>query len=592
MDIAPISRFLDGMVHSSAAHDDRLSRLRHRDFIATCLAAGLVVLSAIPIWLVLLGPTSAAMVLTFCWLIAPLAIACYLSRTGRLEIAHLASAAAVVALIVGLAATSGDIRSAVLAWLVLVPFAASLSGSRRVVAAAVAISALGVVVLLTAEAFRLVPGVSTVFSAALIVGAVAYAGGLAARVERLARECALAARRGEERYRLLADHSTDMITRHSANGDVEFASPAVQSLTGAAVDAVLGEGLFRRIHVADRPTYLKKLSEAYISRRPVTAEFRMLQNGDTPSGTRDHFIPVEMRCRPVLNDDGAVNTVVAVTRDTSERKQREDELQLAREAADFANRAKTQFLAHMSHELRTPLNAIIGFSQILEGEAVGGIATERRREYAKLIRLSGEHLLELVNGILDMSKIESGMFAIVPKQVRIAPLIDGCCDMLGQQAAERGISILREFSVGLPEIAADIRACRQILLNLLSNAIKFTNRGGHIIVGARVEGDMVALFVRDTGIGIAAEDLLRLGTPFVQAEAVYGRHHEGTGLGLSTVKGLAALHGGRLVLESQPGVGTTATTFLPMDRTAERPPVDALSPPPSAGLEQKERKSA
>jgi cell cycle sensor histidine kinase DivJ len=189
-----------------------------------------------------------------------------------------------------------------------------------------------------------------------------------------------------------------------------------------------------------------------------------------------------------------------------------------------------------------------------------------------------------------MSKVESGMLAIVPEQVRIAPLIDGCCDMLSQQASARGISILREIPEGLPEIAADIRACRQILLNLLSNAIKFTGRGGAIAVGAKVEGDMVALFVRDTGIGIAAEDLPRLGTPFVQAEAVYSRHKEGTGLGLSMVKGLAALHGGRLVIESQPGVGTTATAFLPIDRTAEQSPADIFGQ--SQPAEQKERKSA
>jgi two-component system, cell cycle sensor histidine kinase DivJ len=591
MDIAPISRFLDGIVQKAAA-GDRLSTLRHRDFVATHLAAGLVVLSVIPIWLALFGPMSVAVAVTFSWLIAPLAIAFYLSRTGRLEIAHLASAAAFAGLIVWLAATSGGTHSLVLAWLVLLPLEASLSGSRRVVAAAVAISAFGVVILLAAEGYGRMPEVPAIFSAALVVGAAAYAGGLAVRVERLGHESMRAARRGEERYRLLADHSTDMITRHCANGDVEFVSPAVEMLTGASAGDVLGDGLFRRIHVADRPAYLKTLSEAFISHRPVTAEFHLLRNGLAPKGAGEHFIPVEMHCRPVVDHDGAVNTVVAVTRDTSKRKEREDELRLAREAADFANRAKTQFLAHMSHELRTPLNAIIGFSQILEGNAVTGLATERRREYAKLIRVSGEHLLELVNDILDMSKIESGMFAIVPQQVRIVPLVDGCCDMLGQQAMERGVSILRELPDGLPEIAADIRACRQILLNLLSNAIKFTERGGHIVVGARLEGEMVALFVRDTGIGIAAEDLPRLGTPFVQAEAACSRHNEGTGLGLSTVKGLAALHGGRLDIESEPGVGTTATAFLPIDRTTGRPLVDAFSRPRPAASEQKERRSA
>lgn len=592
MDIAPIGRFLDGMVHKSVV-GDQLATLRHRDFIATHLATGLVVLSAIPIWLAVFGPMSIAVALTFSWLIAPLAIALFISRTGQLEIAHIASAAVFAGLIVWLATMSGGIRSLLLAWLVLIPFEASLSGARRVVAGAVAIACFGVIVLLAVEGVGPMPDVSTVaqspaFNAAFVIAAVAYAGGVAARAEKLARESGRAARSGEERYRLLADHSTDLITRHSANGDVEFASSAVHALTGADVVDVLGEGLFRRVHVADRPTYLKALSEAYVSHRPVTVEFRLLQDNPPIEGDGERFIPVEMRCRPAVDADGSIASVVAVTRDITKRKEREDELRLARESADFANRAKTQFLAHMSHELRTPLNAIIGFSQILESEAIGQMAAERRREYAKLIRVSGEHLLEVVNGILDMSKIESGMFAIEPEQVRIAPLIDGCCDMLSQQAVQGGISLLREIPDGLPEIAADIRACRQILLNLLANAIKFTDRGGTIAIGARVEGDMVAMFVRDTGIGIAPEDLPRLGTPFVQAEAVYSRHYEGTGLGLSTVKGLATLHGGRLKIESKPGVGTTATAFLPIDRATRR----LAGPAPQAEPEQKERKSA
>jgi two-component system, cell cycle sensor histidine kinase DivJ len=595
MDFAPIGKSLDGMVHTSAV-GDRLSMLRHRDFIATHLGAGLLVLAAIPIWLALLGPTSIAAALTLCWVIVPLATAVYLSRTGRLERAHLASVIASAALIVWLAAMSGGARSSILVWLVLLPFQASLSGVRRVVMAAVAVSIVAIVVLLTAESFGQVSSDSVAeslrFDAVLVGGAIVCAGGLAARMEKLARESASAVRRSEERYRLLANHSTDLITRHSVNGDVEFASPAAYALTGAAISDVLGEGLFHRVHVADRPTYLRALSEAYVSHRSVTAEFRLMHANTAAADGDGVLVPVEMRCQPVIESDGTVSTVIAVIRDITKRKEHEDELQLARDVADRANRAKTQFLAHMSHELRTPLNAIIGFSEILESGAIGDLAAGRRREYAKLIRVSGEHLLEVVNGILDMSKIESGMFAIVTEPVRVAPLIDGCCDMLGQQAAERGVSIIREIPEVLPEIAADIRACRQILLNLLSNAIKFTDRGGAIAVGASVEGNTMALFVRDTGIGIAAEDLPRLGTPFVQAEPGDRRHHEGTGLGLSMVKGLTALHGGRLVIESKPGVGTTATAFLPIGRALDRSSAGALESLPPSDLQQKERRSA
>jgi cell cycle sensor histidine kinase DivJ len=359
-------------------------------------------------------------------------------------------------------------------------------------------------------------------------------------------------------------------------------------LTGVASSEVLGDGLFRRVHVADRPAYLRALSEAYASRQAVIAEFRLLQSA-APEAAR--FIDVEMRCRPALDALGHVSAVVAVTRDISALKQRENELREAREAADRANQAKTQFLAHMSHELRTPLNAIIGFSEILKNDATSELQLERRREYAKLIHASGDHLLQVVNGILDMSKIESGMFDIVPEQMPLAPLVAGCCDIMSRQAADRGVTVVRAVPADLPDIDADRRACRQILLNLLSNAIKFTDRGGTITIGARVEGTMMAIFVRDTGIGIAAEDLPRLGTPFVQAETLYSRHYEGTGLGLSMVKGLAALHGGRLSIESKPGVGTTATVLLPVDQATGRPAASIFDQSGSDRIE-KERKSA
>ena len=384
-----------------------------------------------------------------------------------------------------------------------------------------------------------------------------------------------------------------MITRHAANGDVEFASPAVRALTGATISEVMGDGLFRRVHVADRPLFLKALSEAFVSRRPVTVEFRLLQAGGTSDGRGEQrFIDAEMRCRPAIDHAGEVSAVVAVTRDVSALRERENQLLDARESADRANRAKTQFLAHMSYELRTPLNAIIGFSEILEQDSTGALHIDRRREYAGLIHSSGEHLLEVVNGILDMSKIESGMFNIAPEPVRIAPLIASACDMMSRQAADRGISVVRSAHNDLPEIRADLRACRQILLNLLSNAIKFTHRGGTVTVGARVEGKSMAIYVCDTGIGISAKDLPHLGTPFVQAETVYSRNYEGTGLGLSTVKGLAGLHGGRLVIESKPGIGTTATVLLPIDQPARHLPGTVAERETIPIESEEERKSA
>jgi cell cycle sensor histidine kinase DivJ len=371
--------------------------------------------------------------------------------------------------------------------------------------------------------------------------------------------------RTEVSYRELAETAADMITRHGASGAVEYASPAAAELTGVNPDELLGPGLLERVHVADRPGYRAALAQALTAAQPATAEFRLHRTvaGADDRGGEGH-IWVTMRCRPLIDADGRPAAVVAVTHDISARRAQETELRIARETAEQANLAKSRFLAHMSHELRTPLNAIIGFSEILENQVIPNLDLARQREYANLIHASGQHLLDVVNGILDMSKIESGTFEIMVETIDIVPLVRSCCQMMQTQAEERGIALACGDLAGLPEIAADRRAVKQMLLNLLSNAIKFTSRGGSVTVAVSVLDGMARIAVTDTGIGISADDLPRLGTPFVQADQSYERRYEGTGLGLSMVKGLAALHGGGLKIESRLGVGTTATVTLPI----------------------------
>ena len=566
---AHLGRALDGLVHVSAV-GERSNALRHSLFIGSHLAAGLAALSAFPLWLALSGPVTPGQAVIFAWFAAPIGIAAYLSFTGRFAIAQLMSAVAFAALIVWVAGLTGGFRAPVLIWLAIVPFEAALSGSRRVAIAATAVAVLGWAILaLTSVGAPPPSGAPSLVDILLVVAAVAYSGGLAVRVDAVYRENLAAARSGEERYRLLADNAADMITRHARNGDVEFVSPAARHLLGVPIAEIMGDGLFRRVHVADRPSFLTALSEAFNAGVDASAEFRLQRAGPaTGRSAEGAFVAVEMRCRPAKDAVGAVTAVVAVTRELGERKAIESALRDAQETAERANLAKSHFLAHMSHELRTPLNAIIGFSEILETEVIGHLDPSRQREYARLIHASGEHLLQVVNGILDMSKIESGMFELALEPVPVAPLIEGCADMMGHQATERGIRLIRVVPTGLPEVMADRRAFRQILLNLLSNAIKFTDRGGSVTVAVRVEDRNLILSVKDTGIGIAAEDVPRLGTPFVQAESGYDRRFEGTGLGLSMVKGLAALHGGRLAIDSRLGFGTTATVTLPLDEAA------------------------
>jgi cell cycle sensor histidine kinase DivJ len=224
----------------------------------------------------------------------------------------------------------------------------------------------------------------------------------------------------------------------------------------------------------------------------------------------------------------------------------------------------------MSHELRTPLNAVIGFSEMLCKESALMIDASRRHEYAQLINDSGRHLLSVVNGILDMSKIETGNFAITPEPFSPRQAIEDCCGLLALKARDSGIELVTVLAGELPDIVADKRALNQIMLNLVSNAIKFTDRGGTITVSARHEGGTFAVTVADTGVGIDSEDMARIGDPFFQARSSYDRRHDGTGLGLSIVKGLVALHGGEVEIASRIGEGTSVTIRLPVDCESAR----------------------
>src|SRR5262245_37199347 len=360
---------------------------------------------------------------------------------------------------------------------------------------------------------------------------------------------------------------TDMITHHARNGELLFASPSAQRLLNAAAGELLGQGLFERVQVGDRPAYLTALARTAVEGSQHCVELRMRPNVEG-AGVGRHFIWVEMRCRAlarVPGDEGAECEVVAVIRDITARKAQQDAIAQARTDAEQANAAKGCFLASMSHELRTPLNAVIGFSEMLMHESAMQLDAAKRRDYARLIHDSGHHLLAVVNVVLDMSKIESGNFVIAPELFAPAAVIRHCAELMALRARECGLDLAVQLPPDLPEIVADKRALKQMLLNLLSNAIKFTERGGRVTVSARTAAGEIAIAVDDTGVGIGADDLPRLGAPFFQAGVSYDRPYDGTGLGLSIVKGLIALHGGRMEIESGLGKGTRVTLHLPLN---------------------------
>ena len=251
-----------------------------------------------------------------------------------------------------------------------------------------------------------------------------------------------------------------------------------------------------------------------------------------------------------------------------------DELRLARDQADGASRSKSEFLATMSHELRTPLNAIIGFSEIIGTETFGPIGNVKYRDYARDIHESGQHLLDLINDILDISKVESGMEELYEENVDISVVADSVLRLVRQRAQKHGVTLELELSDESPALRVDVRKLKQILVNLLSNAIKFTKSGGTVTLKGwgRIESGYVFQVI-DTGIGIAPEDIPKALSQFGQVDNALNRQHEGTGLGLPLTKSLVELHGGSLDLQSDVGVGTTVTVRFPADRIVASPGV-------------------
>ena len=261
-------------------------------------------------------------------------------------------------------------------------------------------------------------------------------------------------------------------------------------------------------------------------------------------------------------------TEMALVAARQEAERSADAARIAFRNAESANRAKTEFLANMSHELRTPLNAIIGFSEVIQNEIMGKAQNNPRYvDYARDIRQAGTHLLEVINDILDIAKIEAGQLDLREDVFQTGEALEVCVKMLADQASESGLQLLREGPDRLPSLWADEKKFMQIVINLLSNAIKFTPEGGKVTLTAEIEGDgSLKLTVSDTGIGIAAEDLEKAMAPFSQVDSALCRRHEGTGLGLPISRALAELHGGSLVMESELEVGTTVIVRFPPER--------------------------
>ncbi|MFC3050746.1 ATP-binding protein [Kordiimonas pumila] len=350
--------------------------------------------------------------------------------------------------------------------------------------------------------------------------------------------------------------------------------------TSLVAIAVVERG--RPIGLLKRLDFLTKLADRYgrplYEAKPVTylmdSNPAMVEETDCLDNINSILVSAEgeaMQHGFIVLDNGfykGIGTATTVLKNNMAlMEQRLQDLENAQVAAEAANRAKTQFLANMSHELRTPLNAVIGFSEFLLSEASRGRTVNDLKSYIEDIRLSGVHLLQVINSILDMSKIEAGAFELKEGYIYVDELLDQVTRLMEGMALTKGIQIKAYDIPSDSELCVDVQVIKQALMNLLSNAIKFSTDGSQVcIMFSQPSAEEIQFCVCDTGPGLSEADIAQVMKPFVQIEAEHNRRYEGSGLGLPLVKAFAEAHGGRLHLESSRGKGVQASIFLPSTR--------------------------
>jgi PAS domain S-box-containing protein len=383
------------------------------------------------------------------------------------------------------------------------------------------------------------------------------------------------ARESEQRYRLLAESSFDMIVRFDPrNQRRTYISPACRRLYGYEPEEALAMSAVDIIHPEDLPKVREALSRLeHRDVGPVT------YRGRRKDGT---YVWVEASLMRSTNTETGEGEVVSVVRDVSERVLYEAALRQAKEQADAANRAKSEFLGTMSHELRTPLNAIIGFTELMKDGVMGPIENPQYRSYIADIHFSSTHLLNLINDILDVTKAEAGKMELHEDVFDLREVIEAVVRVSGPPIEKAGLTVAIELPPDLPLLRADERKARQVFFNLVGNSVKFTPAGGRIEIFGRFDQKSgIAVTVKDTGIGIAPENLHRVLEPFVQVGNSLDRQHTGTGLGLPAAKRIMELHQGTLTLQSTLGIGTEATVTFPPGRAVAKATSSASRPEPS-----------
>jgi len=546
---ARCERLVSGSVKEAA------ERGRQRRMIGLMLAAPLLVAAPAAILfppLIGIELTLWAGLAIFC---IPLLLAVLVSKTGRTRFAG------VVALVFGaltlsaIVAAAGGASSPAALVLVALVFETWWIGRTRTAAFAGAVAALLALPMQALMGVDLMHGVATASPMHWLIP-LAYLGFVLPRLAAWLDETTQTPGRTALQ---LEDIVEAVVLRMDVSGDVYDASAQARRILGLSPELLLSSGLFDRLHLADRVAYLCALADLRETEGFRRIDARIRVPGTPGSAASDFRAFVIEMMRPA--EDRSITLLVRAVADPVGSSALD-------ETAESRQLASARILAAVSHELRTPLNSIIGFSDMMLHGMAGPFGDPRQREYVGLVRDAGSHLLALVNSILDVSRIESGAFATNPETFRFGEAVETCRAMLVRQAADKHVGLTVDVGPEIGEIHADNRAVRQMIINLVSNAIKFTPEGGHVTIGANRIGSRLHFWVSDTGIGICAADLTRIGQPFVQVENDYTRRFDGVGLGLSLVKGLVALHKGTMSIESEPGRGTTVTISLPVDRAA------------------------
>ncbi|WP_448203487.1 PAS domain-containing protein [Azospirillum sp. sgz302134] len=377
------------------------------------------------------------------------------------------------------------------------------------------------------------------------------------------RAATLALRERERRFKAIFDHTFEFIGLLTPEGRMIEANETALSFIGAPEDAVYGRFFWDTPWWRHSPADQQRLKDGVA--RAARGEFvRFETSHSAPDGRQ---IMVDFSLRPILDEDGTVIFLVPEGRDITDLKETEAALRAAKREAEAANRSKTQFLAVMSHELRTPLNAVLGYSEVMQVGLFGPIGNDRYKGYVDAIHTSGRHLLEIIDDILEISRIELGVVDLNEEPALVPDIVARAAQILANRAGEAGVSLQVEVEPNLPPLRCDARRVIQALVNVGVNGIKFTPRGGLVRMEAERDGEGDFLFiVRDTGVGIAPEDQPKVWDPFVQSGDALVRRSGGVGLGLAITRALVEAHGGTAGLESAPGQGTVVALRFPAER--------------------------